>query len=292
MTIFYTHLRHNFIFLIIAYITFNQTPTIVRAQEYEYAPVDFVESIKVTRGTLSPLSTEGFYLNDKDACHLLTTDMGWEKEECPYVDKYVFRVIPAVDSIIFRIPNSEGYVEFEDWENKDRDDEINEIWELLEESLEAQSKKLGISIKAERWHVYPTLDKEKGVMYYATLLNWGGDPILNIDVTKFDRKGYVNFTVIPDETISTEETKALVLDLLPLYAVEKENKYTAFITGDKVAAAGVVGVLATLVGVKYGKGAAAGLIAILLLIAKKAWFLLLIPFIFLKKFFKGKNDND
>lgn len=292
MAVFYTHLRCNFIFTIIAFIAFNQIPTLARAQEYEYAPIDFIAPVNVTRGTLSPIHEGAIYLSDKDACHLLTVEMGWEKEECAAVDKYIVEAIPTVDSVIFEIPNSEGHVKFDDWDSEDRDDEINEIWTLLEESLEAQSKNLGIPLKAESWHVYPTLDKEKSVMYYATLIDWNGEPIINIKVTKFDRKGYVSFIVVPNDNISAEQTREMVLELLPLYTAEQGQRYAEFVTGDKVAAAGVVGVLATLVGVKYGKGAAAGLVAFLLLIAKKAWFLLLLPFVYLKKFFKRKDNDD
>ena len=55
---------------------------------------------------------------------------------------------------------------------------------------------------------------------------------------------------------------------------------------------GAVGVLAALVGVKYGKAAATGLIAVALLFLKKAWFLLLIPLVFLKKLFSGKKKAE
>lgn len=293
MSSFYTHLRDNFIFTIIAFVAFNQVPTLVRAQEYNYAPIEFLSPVKATRGTINPISENGYYLTDEDTCHLLTVEMGWTPEGCSGVDKYLFSVNPEIDSIIFKKPNSEGYVKFDDWDKENRDDEIDEIWKLLIESLEGQSERLGEEIKAERWHVYPTLDKDAGVMFYATLINWKGTPTLNITATKFDRKGYASYTIIPvDSSISTDQTVELVHDTLPLYSTQEGQKYTEFVMGDKVAAVGVVGVLATLIGVKYGKGAAAGLLAIILMIAKKAWFLLLIPFVYLKKFFKGKKEND
>ena len=50
-----------------------------------------------------------------------------------------------------------------------------------------------------------------------------------------------------------------------------------------------LGVLAALVGVKYGKAAATGFVAILLLFLKKAWFVLLLPLVFLIKLFTGKK---
>ena len=56
-----------------------------------------------------------------------------------------------------------------------------------------------------------------------------------------------------------------------------EKQYSKFTTGDKVAAAGIGGLLAASLGIKAFK---AGGIAALLLILKKAWFVLFIPFIF------------
>ncbi len=44
---------------------------------------------------------------------------------------------------------------------------------------------------------------------------------------------------------------------------------------------GPVGVLASLVGVKYSKGAIAGIIAALTLLVKKAWFILVVPILWI-----------
>jgi uncharacterized membrane-anchored protein len=199
-------------------------------------------------------------------------------------------VTPSVDSVIVNKPNTDGYVKFDDWDKGNRDDEIEVIWDSMVLGLEAQSEKLGTLITAERWHIYPTLDKERKVLYYATLINWDGSPTININASVFDRRGYVEFQIVPIMSdITAETTKKIVEEVLNIYKAEEGQKYTQFITGDKIAAAGVVGVLATLVGVKYGKGAAAGLIAIILVFAKKAWFLLLLPFIYLKKFFNRKE---
>ena len=67
------------------------------------------------------------------------------------------------------------------------------------------------------------------------------------------------------------------------YDFVEQKKYTNFSTGDKVAAAGIGGLLAASMGVKAFK---AGGIAALLLILKKTWFILFIPFIFAWGFIK------
>jgi uncharacterized membrane-anchored protein len=60
--------------------------------------------------------------------------------------------------------------------------------------------------------------------------------------------------------------------------------------GDKVSEIGVLGILATLAGVKWGKFAVTGLIAILLAFAKKGWVLLLLPLLFLGRLFSKKKN--
>ena len=44
--------------------------------------------------------------------------------------------------------------------------------------------------------------------------------------------------------------------------------------------------LATVLGVKYGKAASAGLLAVVLILLKKAWFIVLLPFVALGGLFK------
>lgn len=106
----------------------------------------------------------------------------------------------------------------------------------------------------------------------------------------FDRQGYVPFRLIPESAnLSEVELQRLVEISLDAYQPKAQQAYFDFQDGDKVAAVGALGVLATLVGVKYGKTAATGFVAILLLFLKKAWFVLLLPLIFLKKFFTSKK---
>ena len=68
-----------------------------------------------------------------------------------------------------------------------------------------------------------------------------------------------------------------------------EKSYEKFTTGDKVAAAGIGGLLAASLGIKALKG---GFLVALLLIAKKLWFIVLIPFIFAFNWIKRLFTKD
>ena len=84
--------------------------------------------------------------------------------------------------------------------------------------------------------------------------------------------------------------KDIVAAATAAYVPKLGDSYAEFTSGDRVAGYGAVGVLATMLGVKYGKAATAGLIAAALLFLKKAWFLLLLPLFWLKNLFRRKPN--
>lgn len=262
------------------------------APSYAYEPVPFTEPVDLARGRISPMGSEGYYLTGKDACHLVTTEWAWERASCSEVDKIMLVPSDEIDTLVISTPNSEGYVSFEDWERKDRDKEIAAIWKTLVEGTKAQGQQLGVEIKMVDWLVYPTLKEENHYLYYATRLTWDGAPQINIKASKFDRRGYVSMMLLPlDANATAADIEEMIETVLASYEPTATNAYADFSQGDKVAAAGVLGVLATLVGVKYGKAAAIGLGALFLAFAKKLWILILVPLIALKnRLFKKKED--
>ena len=78
------------------------------------------------------------------------------------------------------VPNNEGYVRFDDWDTGERDDAIKSIERQLKASVKAQGERLGEKITFDGWRVYPTLNKEKGILYYATDLDWAGKKVRQI----------------------------------------------------------------------------------------------------------------
>ncbi len=257
----------------------------------EYNPIAFKEPIKMNRGTFSPADAEAVYLTKEESCKLAKADWGWT--DCQSMHSLVFYHTPDIDNILLKTPNSEGYVSFDDWNSGDRQEAIDEIWESYVEGLKSQSAQAGVPISAEKWVVYPTLDQERKTLYYAILMNWDGEPVINISASLFDRKGYIPFDIVPNASEASEETiKSLVLATIDSYKPQETNAYADFVEGDKTAATGVLGVLATLVGVKYGKAAAVGIFAILLALLKKGWIILLLPLVFLKNKLFGNKDEE
>lgn len=285
------HFRDNVAFVLISAAAFLSEPAIVQAQETPYNPANFTEPLNISRGKISPISQDSLYLDKEDRCNLLMNEWGWEA--CDGVEAMIIGLAPGIDTLMIEAPDTEGHVKLDDWEGADRQDEIDAIWNDFVEGSKAQSEAVGQSIVPVRWFVQPTLNKEKSYLYYAILLDWDGEMIINAKASLFDRQGYIPFRIIPDSSeLSESELQRLVELSLEAYQPETKQAYFDFQDGDKVAAVGAVGVLAALVGVKYGKAAAAGFIAVALLFLKKAWFLLLLPLVFLKKLFTGKKEAE
>ena len=246
------------------------------------------ERISVSRGTINIGSNDAWILSRDEYCGAVIDDWGWSS--CEHIDAMVAQNIPQVDTMWIEVPNNEGYVRFDDWDTNERDDAIKSIERQLKASVKAQGDRLGEKITFDGWRVYPTLNKEKGILYYATDLDWAGKKVTNIEAAVFDRYGYVTFNFVPvSNTLGTAEVEALILKSVEAYTPKAEVNYASFVTGDAVAAGGAIGVLAVLTGTKWGKSAAAGAMAIALMFLKKAWFLLLLPFAWLGSLFSRKK---
>ncbi len=264
-------------------------PNAAQEAEPEFTTWLFEEPLKLKRGSFLSTYPEASYLDSDQSCKFAMSQWGWSG--CDGLEYIVVQHTENIDTVILEAPNSDGYVSYEDWNSENRAEEIDAIWSSLEADVAAQGENLGVEIKAVKWVVYPTLDQEKNYLYYATLLEWGGEPTINIKASLFDRNGYAAFRMVPvNSNAQPDELRAIIEDTLSAYTPNEGFDYSDFREGDKVAAAGSLGVLATLVGVKYGK---AGFLAILLPFLKKAWFLLLIPLVWLrKKFFGTKEDKE
>ena len=134
------------------------------------------------------------------------------------------------------------------------------------------------------------LNKAKNIMFYATDISFDGEVSTNVKASVFDRYGYNVFRIVTSSSeLSKTDIEDLVLNMAESYKPNVNDSYSSFISGDKLAAGGAIAVLATLMGVKYGKAAAAGAFAIALVFLKKAGFLLLLPLLWIGRLFKRKS---
>ncbi len=276
-------------YILLSFAAFLTDPAIVRAQSSEYNPTVFTQPLNLSRGKISPGSQNALVLSKDDYCRLTIQEWGWSN--CDGIDAFILEQTPETDTTIVLSPNDEGHVSLDDWKSADLKEQIAAIEQNMKEGIQAESKKTGKNISFKAWRAYPTLNEKKKYLYYATDLDWDGDIVTNIKATVFDRGGYVEFRIVPiNSNLNSAQIEKLIDDVLNLYKPDPGKDYTSFVNGDKVAAVGAVGVLATLLGVKIAKPAVAGLIALALLIAKKCAFLLLLPVVWIKRLFGRKKS--
>ncbi len=235
---------------------------------------DITAGVEVGRATIT--AKDAVLLQGEAACtfsRLLNAD--------EFCDISAIAVPPdniGIDSIYYYPPEEVGHVDMDDWTD-DVTSQIDEIWESYVEGSKAQSERIGYDVVPLRWALYPTLNKTSKVMTYGILLDFGGEKVINLTTVKFTRTGFVTMNVVTDDQMLA--VTSMTYDDASVYASNTYVpgtglRYADFKDGDKVAAIGAVGVLASVVGVKYGKGTLAVIAAAILLFAKKLWFLLLI----------------
>ena len=281
--------RKNFTLLTFATAICMLEPAKLVAQDHNYNPVDFTQPLPAARGAISPIGTEALYFDKEDRCYLAVHEWGWDEGDCEDIDQMVVGMGPDIDTMVISKPVSDGYVSTDDWAG-DVSQQINEITESYKESVKAQSEHSGIKIEFVGWKLNPQVDRKLGIMYFANLTRWDGEDALNVSLTIFDRYGYVPFKIITTESdLSAEKLKEIVTQVASSYKAKTGSSYSEFTSGDKVASYGALTVLAGILGVKYGKILGAGVLAIALVFLKKLWFLILVPFVWLWKRFKGTN---
>ncbi|MEP1538828.1 MAG: DUF2167 domain-containing protein [Paracoccaceae bacterium] len=278
-------LKENVIFLVISFLCFSMEPAVLLAQSGGIDPRPFTQPLSLSRGVLVSGDDAALYLTKDDYCEIVLYEWGWD--ECASIDAMTVQPFAGTDTVIVSKPNTDGYVKLDDWDSAERKSAVREIELSLAEGMRAQGEKLGQDLRFIGWRTQPTLNKEKKYLYYATDSSWNGAPVTNITATVFDRKGFVEFSIVPDrDDLTSAEVENMINSVLDLYTPKQKESYSEFVTGDNVAAVGAIGVLAGLVGVKYGKAAATGLFALGVLLLKKFYFLLLIPLLGIGKLFK------
>lgn len=279
-------LRYYLVVTLVAFLPYVGLPAILHATTGTETTHFFTAPETLSRGNIKPMSQDAQVIARADYCEWLTKDWGWE--HCDGIDKYIINALPGVDSLLIEKPNEDGYISLKEWQDES-EDAIKEITNALVESTRSQSKRTNTDIRFVGWRAYPEVVQDRKVLFYATELEWAGEKVINIKASIFDRRGYVTLMIVPmDATLSTAEIKDIVLRIAESYVPHQNESYASFTSGDKVAAAGAVGVLAAMIGVKYSKGLLAAIFAFAVMFLKKAWFLLVIPFVAIKRLFQKK----
>jgi uncharacterized membrane-anchored protein len=282
--------------LIVLLMTVSSVALAAITEDNPYDLSDFDKEIQLTNGSIYPNYTEASQVGKEGACKLVKEIWGWGDENCPAIDKLLIFTAPNIDTLVIETPRNIGYVEYDDWYMENKDEYIAEIVELIKANYKVQSKRMNQELEWIKWIVYPTLVEDKNYMYYAYLTSQDGVKYPVIESMIYDRKGYIHFQIAPmNLTVSSSEAeyRKTVESALDLYTPNMGQRYADFRTGDNIYKFGVMGSLAALAGVSWkgkGRAAAAGIFGLILVFAKKLWWLIFLPLVVLfKKLFRKKD---
>lgn len=267
--------RETLIFTVAAFLPYVAMPVIAHAQE-SFDPLSVSDGVRLHSGIFRPLNPDAFTLPKEQVCTIVIEDWGWSS--CVDVDALIVGPSEHADNVLFEVPNRDGYIKPDEWTDEAAKEMIEHLSASLRESAKVQGERTGEDVRFIGWRVKPTLDRENGFLYYATDWTFDGHPTMNISSWVLDRRGYIPMNIVPrDSDLGVMGVRELIVTNLASYEPNVGESYSSFVAGDKVAAVGALGLLGTFFGVKYGKAAAGGIIAIALAFAKK--FFIIIPLV-------------
>jgi uncharacterized membrane-anchored protein len=190
------------------------------------------------------------------------------------------------EQLIFAFFES-GYVQDKDWSDLDADLLLEGITENTEEANAERTKNGFGALEIIGWVQKPIYDETSRTAYWAIKANDKKDgPIINAIALKLGRRGFNKLIWVGDPD-KFNPSDGLLMEAINNYEFEKGFRYADYSMGDKIAAVGLASLVAVSAGSKSGKGVVAGILATLLIFAKKLWFLIFLPFIFVWNWIKG-----
>lgn len=193
---------------------------------------------------------------------------------------------PAANTQTIYSHHDIGYIHDDDWSEIDPSDLLDVIRQNTREGNKERRANGYPTLKIQGWLQKPAYDKDLDTAYWAVSIQESTSvETVNAVALKLSRDGFSKIIWVGHPAqFQGEKTLRSVGNS---YQFKRGNRYADFSTGDVVAG---VGLAALTTGIITGKGwkktAGAGLAALLLAFAKKLWFLILIPFLWIGKLFK------
>lgn len=171
----------------------------------------------------------------------------------------------SAQTVVYYDWRDEGYVSDSDWADVDSDQVLTQYREGTEAANDGRVANGFQPMHVVGWLEPPHYDKATRTVTYAMELQDKDGSWANAFALRLGRAGYTEFTWVGSVGLfqGAGGRPALLNQALASHSYEEGYRYQDFKDGDKVAAYGVAGLVAVVVGAKFGKGLIAGLIALL-----------------------------
>ena len=203
-------------------------------------------------------------------------------------DKTMVMHIRGTGYDVFLDYRDDGYVKLDDWKNVNSNNLLSELKEMAKaNAIYLKEKNLDYVNKID-WIYKPTLNQENKSVSYSYKVDWNsGQQSMESKNLILGKKGYLEsaFVVAYKKDIDLKYESDFSKDFVNGVIFNEGFKHSDYKPGDKIAAAGIGGLVAGSLGVKVL--AKTGLLAKLL----KFWWILLAPLAFFGKFLSGKESS-
>ena len=169
-------------------------------------------------------------------------------------------------AVVYYEWRDEGYVSDSDWSDVDADELLTQYKESTVASNEERAKNGFPPMEVVGWLQPPSYDATTRTVTYAMELKDTDSHWANAVALRLGRTGYTELTWAGSiESLKNSGNHPELLQAaLDTHAFDQGYRYTDFQEGDKVAAYGIAGLVATALGLKFSKGIIAALIAVLI----------------------------
>ena len=171
-----------------------------------------------------------------------------------------------------------GYIKDDEKENLDQDAILDSIKEGTKQGNEWRKQNNIPEMEVVGWHTAPFYNAKTNNLEWGIEFSSNGNQVINYNIRYLGRKGVMEVILVcnPDQLANAiEETQTLLVS----YSFTKGNKYSEFVSGDKMAKYGLSALVA---GGTVAAAAKSGLL-------QRFWKIILVAFAavggFIKKFF-------
>ena len=261
--------------------------------DFDWVSTDVRSQINIPNSKASINLEDFYYVDILENYRQVQQLMYWSNGiEYPRTTHYLDIYLSDQNSYVVNVDKfiGDGYIKGDDWSQVDPNEFLKE---LKSASIENNKERLknGYNIVQDiRWHIKPEFNKDLGYVYYSLIVTYDdGSETFNSTAMVLGREGYTDLTFVFKENIAhlmPNEIDKVVQN----FDYNSGVQYSDFKAGDKVAAYGVGALVAGSLGIK-GLAKTGALVA-LAAFAKKLWFIILLPFIFLFRLVSGSKKKE
>ena len=261
--------------------------------EFEWVSSDVSPQINIPNSKASINLEDFYYVDILENYRQVQQLMYWSNGiEYPRTTHYLDIYLTDQDSYVVNVEKfiGDGYIKGDDWSKVDPDEFLEQLKSASVENNKERLKNGYNTVQDIRWHIKPEFNKDLGYVYYSLIVVFDdGNETYNSTAMVLGREGYTDLTFVFKESIAHLMPNEID-KVVQSFDYNSGVQYSDFKAGDKIAAYGVGALVAGSLGIK-GLAKTGGL-AVIAAFAKKLWFIILLPFIFLFRLVSGNKKKE